>query len=446
MSIRNRLLLAASVVLLVFVGLCGAALENAFRDSARDAQQERMRGVIYALLGAAEQDAEGRLALRVDALPEPRLRQPQSGLEAALLDDTGAELWRSPGSSAPLPVVIGPEVGKWKFERLDDTGPFALSFGLRWIGEQDLPRRYTVLVVESPELYETQLATFRRTLWSWLLAASAVLLAALLLVQRWGLAPLRRLVRELQGVEAGRQQQIAADYPRELTPLTGALNAMIVSERNQLTRYRNALGDLAHSLKTPLAVLRGLAGDTRLADEPRRQLEDQVARMQEIADHQLTRAAAAGRRTLAQPVWVLAVAEKIIAALRKVYASRTLVFDLAIPAELQARLDAGDLHELLGNTLDNAAKWARGRVRVSGTRDSGALALVIEDDGPGFPEDPQRLLGRGVRADSQVPGQGLGLAAVAEIVGAYEGQVQLERSPELGGARVVLRIPLWEGL
>lgn len=440
-SLRTRLLLAASAVLLVFIGLCGAALEQAFRESALQAQEARMRGVIYALLGAAEPDAQGQLALSVDAMPEPRLRQPQSGLEAALLDESGAELWHSPGGVHPLPLVIGPEVGKWKFERLDGDGRFALSFGLRWIAERDTPARYTVVVLEDPEDYEEQLAVFRRTLWSWLGGASVVLLAALLLVQAWGLAPLRRLVAELRAVEKGDATTVGAAYPAELTPLTGALNAMIVSERNQLQRHRNALGDLAHSLKTPLAVLRGLTGDARLPDEPRRQLEEQVGRMQEIADHQLSRAATAGRRTLAQPVAVRPVADKLVAALRKVYATRGLAFEPRVPADLQARLDGGDLYELLGNTLDNAAKWARARVRLAARREDGALVAVIEDDGPGFPDDPQRLLGRGVRADSRVPGQGLGLASVAEILQAYEGHIALERSPDLGGARVTLRIP-----
>jgi len=183
------------------------------------------------------------------------------------------------------------------------------------------------------------------------------------------------------------------------------------------------------------------SGDARLPDEPRRQLEEQVGRMQEIADHQLSRAATAGRRTLAQPVAVRPVADKLVAALRKVYATRGLAFEPRVPADLQARLDGGDLYELLGNTLDNAAKWARARVRLAARREDGALVAVIEDDGPGFPDDPQRLLGRGVRADSRVPGQGLGLASVAEILQAYEGHIALERSPDLGGARVTLRIP-----
>jgi two-component system, OmpR family, sensor histidine kinase PhoQ len=440
-SIRARLLLAASAVLLVFVGLCGIALEKAFRESALDSQEGRLRGLVYALLGAAETDERNQLTVSDAQLPEPRLKQPQSGLEVAILDESGATLWHSPSITREPPVVIGPEVGKWKFERLEDRGRFALSFGLRWIGEQGQPRRYTVLALEDPQAYEAELSVFRRTLWSWLAGASVGLLGALLLVQQWGLAPLQRLVGELRDVESGAAPQVGAAYPGELTPLTGALNAMIVSERSRLQRYRDALGDLAHSLKTPLAVLRGLADDTRLADEPRRQLEEQVGRMQQIAEHQLSRAATAGRRTLAQPVRVKPLAQKLAAALRKVYAGKNLAIDVAMPDALLARVDAGDLYELVGNVSDNAAKWARQRVRIGASRNAAALTLVVEDDGPGFPEDPQRLLGRGVRADSRVPGQGLGLAAVAEIVQAYEGQIGLERSADLGGARVVLTLP-----
>lgn len=441
-SIRTRLLLAGSTVLLVFIAVCGAGLETAFRDSAQDAQEERMRGLIYALLGAAEQQDE-QLSLNNDELPEPRLRQPQSGLEAALLDETGAVLWRSPSTASGLPVVIGPEVGKWKFERLDGDGRFVLSFGLRWIVEGGRPQRYTMVVLEDPAAYEAQLSVFRRTLWLWLLAAAATLLIALLMVQRWGLRPLRRLVMELSEVETGGRQQIEAPYPPELTPLTGALNAMIRSERNQIARHRNALGDLAHSLKTPLAVLRGLSADQGLPEPQRQQFEEQLTRMQQITDHQLARAAAAGRRALAQPVAVYPIAEKLSAALTKVHADRKLEFELRLPQTLQARVDAGDLYELLGNTLDNAAKWARRRVRLSAALNARTLQLQVEDDGPGFPEDAQRLLGRGVRADSRVPGQGLGLAAAHEIVRAYEGEIELDRSAELSGACV--RITLASG-
>jgi two-component system, OmpR family, sensor histidine kinase PhoQ len=440
-SIRARLLLAGSAVLLVFLTLCGVGLERAFRQAARDAQEGRMRGLVYALLGAAEPGAGDRLELPERDLPEPRLRQPQSGLEAAILDEAGAVLWRSPGAAGPLPVVIGPRVGDWRFERLEGDGRFALAFGLRWIAADARTRRYSVLVLEDDETYEGQLSVFRRTLWAWLLASGAGLLAALLAVQRWGLSPLRRLVGELHGVERGSRAQIDAAYPAELTPLTGALNALIRSERGHLGRYRNALGDRAHSLKTPLAVLRGMAGDARLPDEARRQLDEQLARMQQITDHQLARAATAGRRALAQPLAVRAVADKIAGALRKVYADRALALEVDVAEALVARVESGDLHELLGNALDNACKWARTRTRLGAQRQGTTLILEVEDDGPGFPAEPERLLGRGVRADSRVPGQGLGLAAVAEIVSAYEGRIELARSSGLGGARVTMRIP-----
>lgn len=441
MSIRTRLLLAASAVLLVFVGLCAAGLDRAFRDGAQDAQENRLHGVVYALLGHAEQDEHDRLVLNDAGLPEPRLAQPDSGLEAAVLDETGAVLWRSPSAVGPLPLVIGPDVGHWKFERLEGDGRFALSFGLRWIGANGVPQRYSVVVLEAPDAYEAQLARFRRTLWIWLGGAAVGLLATLLLVQHWGLLPLARLTRELRGIEAGAQPRIEKAYPRELTPLTEALNAMIVAERGQLQRYRNALGDLAHSLKTPLAVLRGVSDDAPLPAEARRQIDEQVAHMQEITDHQLARAATAGRRALAQPVALKALADKIAAALRKVHAERRLAFEIAVPADLLARADAGDLYEVVGNLLDNAGKWARSRVRLGAHRAGRALTIECDDDGPGFPADAERLLGRGMRADSQVPGQGLGLAAVAEILQAYEGDIALARSADLGGARVVLHIP-----
>jgi two-component system sensor histidine kinase PhoQ len=441
MSLQNRLLLAASFVLLAFLALCGAGLESAFRRAALDAQEDRMRGLVYALLGAAEPDERGALELNDGDLPEPRLMRRESGLEAAIFDEAGDVLWRSPSQAGSLPLVIGPEVGNWKLERIGDLGRFALTFGLRWIVGDARPQRYTVLVLEEPQAYEEQLSVFRRTLWLWLAAAAAALLAALVLVLRWGLLPIRQLVGELREVEAGTQGQIESAYPGEITPLTGALNAMIRHERSQLQRYRNALGDLAHSLKTPLAVLRGLSGDERLNRDAQRQLDEQVARMQQIADHQLSRAATAGRRALTQPVAVQPIAAKLARALEKVYADKRLAFELSVTPGLLARVDAGDLHELLGNTLDNAAKWTRRRVRLAAARAGTTLELTVEDDGPGFPAEPERLLERGVREDSRVPGQGLGLAAVAEILSAYEGAIRLGRSDELGGGRVAMRIP-----
>jgi two-component system, OmpR family, sensor histidine kinase PhoQ len=439
-SLRNRLLLAASLVLAAFVFLCGFSLEQAFEDSALKAEQDELRGITYALLGSAEPQPDGEFDIAAIDLPDSRLQHPQSGLEAAVLNENGAIVWSSPSAGTALPDLKPAEVGAWRFHRLTDPDRFLLVFGLRWLDASEKPLRYTILVIEDAQAFREQIAAYRRTLWAWLGGISATLLIAQFLVLRWGLAPLRRLVGELRGIESGRQTAVQAQYPDELTPLTGALNAMIVAERNQQTRYRNALGDLAHSLKTPLAVLRGLESERMHQPEALRSLHEQVDRMQHIVDYQLRRAAAAGSRTLSEPIALAPVADKIRSALTKVYAAKQLAFEIRVPANLRLRADEGDLYELLGNLLDNACKWARSKVSLHAEETARRLTIIVDDDGNGFPEDVDSLAQRGVRADDKVPGQGIGLASVAELIKAYNGEMQLLGSP-FGGARVQIRLP-----
>ena len=439
-SLRARLLAAASVVLAAFVALCGLGLEQAFQDSALKAEEEELRGIIYALLGSAEPQPNRELTIRAGELPDSRLEQPQSGLEAAVLDENGDVVWSSPSAGDDLPDLKPTDVGSWHFHRLSDPDRFLLVFGLRWMDPAEDPQRYTVMVIEDARAFREQISAYRRTLWAWLVGISVALLGAQYLVLRWGLSPLRRLVAELRRIEGGDQTSVQSGYPDELTPLTGALNAMIVAERNQQQRYRNALGDLAHSLKTPLAVIRGLQGEPLINPEGQRGLQEQVDRMQHIVDYQLRRAAAAGSRTLSEPLALQALAEKTLAALGKVYASKNLSFELKIPAGLRLRADEGDLYELLGNLLDNACKWGSSKVRLQIQDGPRRIDITVDDDGPGFPADAPKLAERGVRADNQVPGQGIGLATAAEIVKAYNGSLQLGRSP-LGGARVEVSLP-----
>lgn len=437
-SLRTRLLVAASIVLALFIALCGAALERAFRQSALEAQYDKMQGLAYALIGATEADVNGNLTLPEVNLPDPRLRQPQSGLDAALIDERGHAVWHSPGfPDLPLPKL--PEVGQFVFEHSENPDYFLIVFGIRWIDAADAPRRYSVVVFEDTASFVTQLGAFRETLWLALSLSTLLLLTALTAVLAWGLGPLRRLTHQLKHIEESGQPQIEGRYPKELAPLAEALNAMIAAERNQQTRYRNALGDLAHSLKTPLAVLRGYSENGSLPRETGAQLDEQTRRMQHIVDYQLRRAAAAGSRTLSEPVALRPLADKVLAALDKVYAQKSLKPRNDVPADLRLRADQGDLYEILGNLLDNAAKYGRQQLRVSASRQSKSLQLVVEDDGPGFPESPEKLLERGVRADSVTPGQGIGLSSVAEIVKAYEGRIELGRSP-LGGGQVTVTL------
>lgn len=438
-SLRLRLLLATSLTLAFFLVFGGVSLNRAFEASAQQSQMERMQAIAYALLGGAEPNEYGELSFADDKLPDTRLQQPQSGLEAALFGESSGLLWGSPSLGDDMPTPATQPVGEWRFERLQQR--FVLIFGMSYGSDADTKRDYTLMLAEDSALYDSQIRAYRRTLFSWLGGGAAVLLLLQGAVMRWSLRPLRRLVRELGEIEGGTRERIEGHYPAELQPLTEGLNAMIVNERSQQGRYRNALGDLAHSLKTPLAVLHGIAERPLTPQnqvEHQKLLVEQVGRMGHIVQHQLKRAATVGTRVLAEPTAIRPLVEKITGALVKVYHTRRLAFEIDIPADLRLRADSGDLYELIGNLLDNACKYGDSRVRITALRERWQVMISVEDDGPGFPQEAVHLLERGIRADTRHEGQGLGLGAVKDIVDAYQGQLQLEQS-ELGGGRVIVR-------
>jgi two-component system sensor histidine kinase PhoQ len=269
---------------------------------------------------------------------------------------------------------------------------------------------------------------------------------------RWGLRPLRDVAREIHAIEAGEKELLSGTYPPELSALTGNLNGLLQRERGQMRRYRDALGDLAHSLKTPLAIMRGaLANQSRGALSEKQQgldaslaatVAEETEKMQYIVDYQLQRAATAGPASpLASPLALSPVAKKIITSLDKVYHDKKISALLRIEPGLDFRCDHGDLLELLGNLLDNAYKWCSSKVELQAGNEDGYLTLRVEDDGPGIPaEEAANILQRGVRADQSTPGQGIGLAVVASIVQAYGGEIRIAASP-LGGACVLIRLP-----
>ena len=444
LSLNARLLLAASLVLLGFFGLTGYALDQAFRDSALVAVQERLQAQVYMLLGAAEFTDTGRLALP-NGLPEARFSIPGSGLYAGVLNDEGDTLWRSLSmlgmEPVSLPVIALPGQAVFTEVPGHDSGPLLLlNFTVNWERGPDEFRRYTFWVAEDQRVFSEQVDGFRRSLGGWLLAAALVLLTAQGLILRWSLRPLRRVAAQVQEIENGRRSHLDGPYPAELRPLTDNLNTLIHQSRSLLERYRNALGDLAHSLKTPLAVLQG-ALDNRGSDEFfQHLLEEQLGRMRQTVDYQLQRAAASGRTALTAPVVVGPVVDKVLNSLAKVYADKKLHFVAEVEAGLSVRVDEGDLLEILGNLADNACKWAASRVSVRATSLDERLVLEVLDDGPGIPAEQRRvLMHRGQRADSQVEGQGIGLAVVRELVEEiYQGNLQIFGEP---GTRVRAEFP-----
>lgn len=443
MSLGTRVALGASLVLLVFVVLTAITLDRAFRDSALSATQQRLLGQTYLLMAAAEVEAQGRLTMP-PTLPEARFSLPSSGLYGLVVDANGSILWRSHsavGVHTTFSEVL--PAGQHSFEQHhgpDKQGYLVVAYGVEWTTEK---KRYplTFIVAEELSPFVTQIRRYRRTLWGWLGAMALLLVMTQALTLRWGLRPLRRVTRELAAIESGSQDQLLGQYPTELTGLTRNLNELLQHEHAQQQRYRNALGDLAHSLKTPLAVLRGALADSKTSGIDTDFMQEQIARMDHIVSHQLQRAATAGRLRLTSPVPLRAVIDRLIESLNKVHRDKQVQVVADIEAESCFYGDEGDLLELLGNTLDNAYKWCRHRVRISAGSDTGSLILRIEDDGPGIGvSDAELILQRGVRSDERVPGHGIGLATVRDILQAYGGDIVIGHSP-LGGADIRLRLP-----
>src|SRR5690606_28488191 len=247
--------------------------------------------------------------------------------------------------------------------------------------------------------------------------------------------PLRRIAADLLHVERGTRESLAGHYPQELSGLASNINTFIEAERDRLKRYRNTLSDLAHRLKTPLAVIRNQLESDVDSEELRWTVLEQVGRMDEIVAYQLSRAATSGRQTFAAPLPVEPFAEEIVRSLEKVYADKQILCEFELDPDARFRGDQGDMLELLGNVLENAFKWAKHRVLLttlavqSSESRMPMLDICIEDDGPGIPDDKiEHLLQRGVRGDERVQGHGIGLSIVQDIVKAYKGTMTVSRS------------------
>jgi two-component system sensor histidine kinase PhoQ len=443
-SLSRRLLVSVSVPLALFFGVMMLVLDTSFRALSERSLQELLDSQMVSLIAAADPQPDGSYAPTPQEL-DPRLRTPRSGLYAQIRSQH--HLWRSPstaGRSSDFGALLVP--GQRSNLTYTTFGHDRVAIESRAIQFADDPsgkRTLTFSVAVSLSPYEEELWRFRRELLGWFIGLMLVLLVTLAALLRWVLGPVRRMEREIHEVEEGRSETLGAGYPRELSGVATNLNALLVGERKRVARYRDTLGNLAHSLKTPLAVMRASLSSSA----PAGPVGAEIDRMTSIIEHQLKRAAASGGALLGQaPVEVVQVAAELRSTLLKVYADKDLSLELAVaPATLFVG-DRGDLTELIGNLLDNACKWCRSRVRLTASSDESAgprerLNLVIEDDGPGISADDRaRVLERGVRADQNVPGHGLGLAMVHDTVDLYGGQLSVDASP-LGGARFSVRLP-----
>ncbi len=443
-SLSFRLLLAEGVVLTAFFALAAVMLEQGFLDSAEQSLRERLQIQIYSLLSVAEINNDADLKMP-DNFPDPRLTHPGSGLYGFIRNDKRELLWHSPSATegdeiAPPEMTAGTSVFMF-----DQQGRYVLHYAVIWQNVAGMEREYFFSVAEDAGFVSNQVKQLQEILRFWLIIIGLVLVGIQFALLRWSLKPLRCMVNDLEAIEEGKKSCLDGQYASELEGLAGNLNAFISSERAQLERYRNNLADLAHSLKTPLAILRGCAESFGSQQET---VQDQISRMDEIIEYQLQKAAAKGECKTIKSINVVTIINKITASLAKVYRDKDIIFEVSIPAPTIVYCEQGDFYEIFGNLMDNACKWCRHKVTITATLEPikdgkhYALLLEIEDDGPGIPAETIReILKRGVRADENTHGHGIGMSVVYELTGLLGGQLQGGKSQALGGMKWGVYLP-----
>ncbi len=430
------------VVLVVFMVLTAIALERAVVKRALQAEEDGLQLLVYSLLAAVDQGPQGlSLIVSGDRLFEPSLVTRNSGLYALLYDQQKHEIWRSESITIGFPPIPTTEIGEWEFQ-IDEhlaTPYFRLNFALQWPDINNELQRYDVVVWRNAVEYFEQLSRFRQTLWSWLIVTTCLLLVVMYLVTRWSLLPLKKIGLEVKAIEDQKQLGFEQDYPDEIAPLTENLNILLKREQYQRQRYRNAMDDLAHSLKTPLAVLTGLGDRGDIDQSQLGTLREQTDRMNQIVSYQLQKTGSVADVRISKPVDLVRIIDKLLSALEKVYQEKAIKVDRSLPAQMLLRMDEGDCLEVVGNLLDNAFKYGNNRIVIEGLEgDDKSMTLAIEDDGEGLAAtEIEQILNRGIRLDQAIEGQGIGLAVVADIVESYNIDLKFGTA-ELGGVRASL--------
>jgi len=437
LSLRLRSIFLAIVLLAFFAPFTLVILDEAYTDSLTQAKMSELRLMNLGLLSAFELD--GDVPYMPEVLYEEQLNLPDSGY-LGIIVFRGEVIWQSASAIEYTfsPPEINVAVGNELF--LDSYTPtfeensqfFVYAFTAEFASSRDFePVRFYIF--NNKVLFEAERNTFLDTTWQWIFTLCTVLLIFIVIGISLVLLPVRKLIEEISQTSSGHKRQLEFRYPVEFDSLKQSINGLLQTEAAQRERYKNSLGDLAHSLKTPLAVA---SGASNLPVE----VHEALQQIDKIIKRQLKRASA-GKSGWQQAINVSPILNKLADAMDKVYQDKTLTIELDIEEHLQFKGDETDFMELCGNLLDNACKAANNSVIVAIEKSAGWLTIKVEDDGPGIPDDKKvLLLERGTRLDTYTEGHGIGMALAADLVSIYEGRMLIEDS-SLGGARIVIQFP-----
>lgn len=453
LSLARRLLLGALLwsILLVVGGVF--AMSAVYRAETLNILDDEHSTTIQTLARAIDllDDGTGRIRdIEERHPPDPRFTVPLSGKYWMIvaIDETGARAGDITSRSVfdetidlPDGLVRQALGNPGQVVSVNGDGPASAPVRIA-VQSTTYPERATpvlLVAVSDRTLTMNGVDRLRTILLVAMLALAGGTLIAMALGLRYALRPLDRIQSDITDIREGRQAALTGDYPAEVQPLSEELNKLLDHNRAVVSRARTHVGNLAHALKTPLAVLRNEAqGETQLDQVVRRQSEA----MRSNVDHYLRRAQAAARaEALGVRTEVKGAADGLARVMNKLFARDGKSVTIHAPAEIFVRTEQQDLEEILGNLLDNACKWCAAKVELhAGYDNDGMVVIHIDDDGPGLaPEQREQAIKRGVRLDETAPGTGLGLSIVADIAGMNGGSFDLEDSP-LGGVRAAVRL------
>ncbi len=436
-SLKRRLIITASLMLAVFLFFAAWLIEEVYERASKVAIEGKLSAHVDTLLALAD-DSENELWFP-EIVREERFNLPDSNLWGYVWQDSSL-VWRSLSTvERGQPQTCEVPYAEERFFETDDS--FYLCASFPWEFLDDSEKEYRFVVAESKQTFNETLSVFRKRLGFSLLGLGIALVITQIIVLNWGLLPLQKVAHALKDIESGKSRSIEGEFPKEISILSDSINGLLDSLSEQMRRYKDSASDLAHSLKTPLAVLRS---ELVKSSVDKTLTNQQIQRIDQIIAYQLQRAVIHGNTTLQEPSPVAPILRQVTQALEKVYWQKAP--NIAVDCHNKALFygEEGDLMECLGNLIDNACKFCKSQVKITVIDDLFEQQLIrklvirVEDDGPGIrAEIKQQVLQRGSREDLSLEGQGIGLAMVSELAKAYQAELQLDDSP-LGGASISL--------
>lgn len=431
-SLRLRLIVGSALGVILAVLLAGLFIGHLYRIHTTDRFQSELDHHLGELVALIHVGADGRLRVG-QPLSDPQFHVARSGLYWQV--DSGTQQLRSPSLAGN--DRLRPASG-WSGGRIGDERLRQHSVRTQVAG-----RPVVVTIASAQALLDRQVEAFHADLIVSMAVVGLLLLAGAAALVRFGLAPVRRLVEEVDRLRHGEVDRLDPQVPAEFAAVVERLNNLLDGQAQLIARARTESGNLAHNLRTPLALISDEAEQLKLAGHGASAdfLLDRCETMRRQIDYHLARAAAAGTRGAGTLTEVRPLLEPIVEAMHRLHARRAVAIEVDLPAGLRLPCDGGDLAEILSNLIDNGCKWAASKVTVT----AGAGWIEVRDDGPGIPPDQREtVLAIGARLDPATPGTGLGLAATADLLRYYDGQLVLADARE-GGLLARAEFPSWVG-